>query len=155
MGIAIVLRVELPSRPENHPAWPGGPEVALWGAMRSSLVLSGLLAALASGCFYVDGPAPSGPGPSSGGTITIDNASSYVLTEIRVTQVNNTNWGPNMLGSDVLYPDERLTVSVRCATYDVLISDEAGRDCVLTDLDLCFSDQLWVIDNSTLRYCGF
>lgn len=122
--------------------------------MRSSLVLFGLVAAFASGCFYVEGPPP-GPGPNSSGTVTIDNASSYVLEEIRVTAVNSTTWGPNLLRGDVLFPDEQFTIAVACNTYDVLIVDEFNRDCVLTDLDLCFSDQLWVIDNTTLRYCAF
>ena len=122
--------------------------------MRSSFVL---LAVFASGCFYVDpGPGPGpGPGPSSSGSITIDNGSSYVLTEIRVTAVSSSSWGSNLLGNDILYPNEQLTVAVACNDYDVLIVDEFNRDCVLSNVDLCFSDQRWVIDNTTLRYCAF
>lgn len=124
--------------------------------MRRSLFVIGLFATLASGCFYVEGPPPGpGPGPSSDGSITIDNASSYVLTEIRVTAVSSSTWGPNLLAGDILYPDEQITISVACNDYDVLIVDEYDRDCVLSNLDLCFSDQLWVIDNTTLQYCGF
>jgi hypothetical protein len=117
--------------------------------MSKPLVLTSLLAMLASGCFY-----PVGPGPDPDGTITIENGSSYVLTEVRVTPVDSSSWGPNLLRS-ALYPDERLTVSVACDTYDVLISDEYARDCTLESVDLCFSDKLWVIDNGTLRYCAF
>jgi hypothetical protein len=117
--------------------------------MSKPLILTTLLAALASGCFYtVD------PGSNSDGTITIDNASSYVLSEVRVTPVHSSSWGPNLLSS-ALYPDQRLTVSVACDTYDVLISDQYARDCTLGAIDLCFSDQLWVIDNVTLRTCAF
>lgn len=120
--------------------------------MRS--LLAGVLVALASGCFYVPDPGP-GPGPSSDGTITIDNASAYVLTEVRITAIDSTTWGANLLRGDVLYPDERFTVAVVCDVYDVLIVDEFNRDCILDAVDLCFSDQLWVIDNTTLRYCAF
>ncbi len=127
--------------------------------MRSSLLVTGLFALFASGCFYVEGPPVSGPGPSPtptpSGSITLDNASSYVLTEIRVTTVNSSTWGSNLLGSDILYPNERLTVSVACNDYDVLIVDEFNRDCVLSNVDLCASSTLWVIDNTTLRYCAF
>jgi hypothetical protein len=113
--------------------------------MRSPLILTGILAAFASGCFI-------SPGPDA--TVTIENRSAYVLTEVRVTAVNSSSWGPNLL-SNFLYPGERLTIAVACDTYDVLISDEYQRDCVLSTLDLCFSDKLWVIDNATLRNCAF
>lgn len=120
--------------------------------MRSSLLLSSLLAVFASGCFYVE---PIGPAPgNSDGTLTIDNASAYVLTDIRITEVRSSTWGPNLIGQ-ALYPDERVTISVACATYDVLISDEYARDCTLSSVNLCFSDKIWVIDNATLRNCAF
>jgi hypothetical protein len=122
--------------------------------MRRSTLVFGLFATLASGCFYVEAPPP-GPGPNSDGSLTIDNASSYVLTAIHVTAVSSSTWGSNLLGNDILYPDERLTVAVACNDYDVLIVDEYDRDCVLSNVDLCFTDQLWVIDNNTLRYCAF
>jgi hypothetical protein len=118
--------------------------------MRSSLLLTGLLATFTSGCFYVD----PGPGPSSDGTMTIDNGSSYVLNEVRITTVRSSSWGPNLL-SHALTPNQQLTVSVACNTYDVLISDEYARDCVLSSVDLCFADKVWVIDNATLRNCAF
>jgi hypothetical protein len=114
------------------------------------LILAGVLALFASGCFIVPVSAPG----NSDGTITIDNASTYVLAEVRVTPVHSSTWGPNLLRNS-LYPNEQLTVSVACDTYDVLISDEYARDCVLGSVDLCFSDQLWVIDNATLRNCAF
>jgi hypothetical protein len=117
-----------------------------------SFILTGLLATFASGCYFSPGPSPGGP--SSDGTITVENGSSYVLAEVRVTQVASSSWGPNLLG-DVLYPNERLTIAVACGTYDVLVSDDYARDCVLGAIDLCFADELWVITNATLRNCSF
>lgn len=113
--------------------------------MSKSLLLASVLA---SSCFYAPGPG------QNDGTITIENDSSYVLTEVRVTPVSSSSWGPNLLGS-ALYPNQRLTVSVSCETYDVLVSDEHARDCTLSAVDLCFTDSLWVIDNRTLRNCAF
>lgn len=93
-------------------------------------------------------------GGNPDGTITVRNNSSYVLTGLYVAQVNQVSWGPNLL-PDVLFTSEQLTVLVSCDTYDVMVIDDRQRDCVLTDLDLCFADELWVIDNSTLRNCGY
>lgn len=120
--------------------------------------LSLVFLALISGCFYgpPPGPAPTpGPAPNTDGTLTIDNFSSYVLIDIRVTAVNSRTWGPNLLGGDILYPDEQLTVAVACNDYDVLIADEYDRECILSNLDLCLSNQTWVIDDTTLGSCGF
>jgi hypothetical protein len=117
--------------------------------MRGSVLLAGLLGVVVSGCIYT------GPAPSSDATITIDNASSYVLTEVRVTHVRSSSWGPNLLGGDVLYPNEQITVRVACGTWDVLVSDEYARDCVIAAVYLCGSDQVWTIDDRTLRSCGF
>jgi hypothetical protein len=116
---------------------------------RGSLSLAcALAAALATGCFGGSGSS------SSDGSITIDNASSHVLTRVCVAPVDQVSWGPNLL-PDVLYTNEELTISVACNSYDVLITDDSSRDCVLGNLDLCFSDKVWTVDNSTLRNCGF
>ena len=123
--------------------------------MRTSALLTGLLAVFVSGCFYVEDPGPQHQPVPTNATMTIDNASSYVLTEVRVTTVRSSSWGPNLLGSGVLYPNERITVSVACGTWDVLVSDQYARDCVLSAVYLCGSDQIWAISNSTLANCGF
>ncbi len=80
-----------------------------------------------------------GTNQNSSGTITIYNSSSYVLDEIDVAPVSQLSWGPNLL-SGVLYPGEQLTISVACDTYDVQVWDQHNRNCVLSGLDLCFSD---------------
>ena len=118
--------------------------------MRNSLTIAALFALTAASTACGGG----GSSISSEGTITVRNDSSHVLTEVRVAPIDQVDWGPNLL-PDVLYPGEDLTVSVACDTYDVLVTDDRDRMCVLGDLDLCFSDNVWVIDNATLRSCGF
>lgn len=93
-------------------------------------------------------------GGNPDGTITIQNSSAHVLTELYVASVNQSGWGPNLL-PDVLFTSEQITVQVGCDLYDVMVTDDRQRDCVLGNLDLCFSDHLWVIDNDTLRSCGY
>ncbi len=115
--------------------------------MRALVLVAGLLV---SGCIYSEGPAP-----VSDATITVENFSSYVITEIRVTPVRSSSWGPNLLYGDVLYPNEQITVRVACGTWDVLVSDEYARDCVIGAVYLCGSDQVWTIDDRTLSRCGY
>jgi hypothetical protein len=86
-------------------------------------------------------------------TLTIVNDSSYVLVDIRVTERNAFDWGPNLLGSRVLFPGDSLTVSLYCDVYDVLVEDQDGYSCQLRGLDLCFNDAVWVITNYELDTC--
>jgi hypothetical protein len=114
--------------------------------MRNPLILACAIAsAIACG---------GGGGGNSDGSITIENASSHVLYEVRVAPINQVSWGPNLL-PDRLFTNERLTISVACNTYDVMVVDDLDRPCTLGNLDLCFADKLWVIDNATLRNCGY
>jgi hypothetical protein len=86
-------------------------------------------------------------------SITVENRSSFLIEEIRVTEIDSTNWGPNLLGGDILRPQESLTILVDCDIYDVLIVDDTGLECILFDLDLCFDDAVWVITNGELAAC--
>lgn len=89
------------------------------------------------------------------GSLTIDNESSYALAEVHVTGVGSRSWGPN-LTPETLQPGEQVEVdTVDCASYDVLVVDELGTSCVLSSLNLCFKDQVWVIDDGTLASCAF
>jgi hypothetical protein len=114
-------------------------------AFLSVATLASILAT-APGCVVVD---------HRDSTLTIDNDSSYVLEEIRLAQVDTPSWGPNVV-PDLLYPGESVTVyDIRCDYYDVLVVDETGLECVLYDLDLCFSDRRWIVSDSTLNACAF
>lgn len=88
-------------------------------------------------------------------TLLVVNDSSYVLTEVRIAPVGDRSWGPNLL-PDVLFPgEELLIVDIECDTYDVLVTDETGVDCVLGNVDLCFNDDTWVVTDFTLDVCAF
>lgn len=88
-------------------------------------------------------------------TFTIVNDSSYVLTEVHVAEVDSRTWGPNLL-PDFLYPGEELVVTdIECGSYDVMVTDETGVDCVLGNVELCFDDDAWVITDFTLDVCAF
>ena len=54
----------------------------------------------------------------------------------------------------MLFPDEEILLGVSCDFYDALVVDEEGVDCELLDLDLCFNDATWVIQNDTCSVFG-
>jgi hypothetical protein len=82
-------------------------------------------------------------------TLTVVNESDFVIEEIYLTEVDNTDWGRNLLGDDPLLPDEELTLGVDCDFYDALLIDEDGVECELSSIDLCSNDATWFIYNDT------
>jgi hypothetical protein len=85
--------------------------------------------------------------------LEIYNASTFDIWHIYVTDENSSDWGPDLLGSDILYPQESLFVDVSCGYYDVRVEDELGAVCELYGLDLCYNDQAWTITDSLLASC--
>jgi hypothetical protein len=81
--------------------------------------------------------------------LNVTNQSDFSIVELHVTQVDNSDWGPNLLGGDTLDPGSTISINVSCDTYDALLVDESGVDCELHSVDLCFSDADWVIRNNT------
>jgi hypothetical protein len=84
-----------------------------------------------------------------GASLTVVNDSDFVIEEIFLTEVDNPDWGPNLLRGDVLFPNEELALGVPCDFYDALIVDETGVECEVHDLDLCLNDAVWLIRNNT------
>jgi hypothetical protein len=83
------------------------------------------------------------------------NESDYIIEDIYVTQVDTFDWGPDLLGGDVLRSGESITIAVDCDVYDIKVIDETGVECELHDIDVCLEDDGWVIDDVTLDACAF
>jgi hypothetical protein len=91
-----------------------------------------------------------------GASLTIDNESSYSFIEINISPVNQTSWGSDLLGADILDPGDSFLVSeIDCDVYDIRLIDEDSDECVLTDIDLCFDNAVWQIDDAELAACVF
>jgi hypothetical protein len=105
------------------------------------LRLASLVAALGSFAFAT--------GCASDATLSVDNQSDFSIVELHVTQVDNPDWGPNLLGNRPLDPGDSITLGVGCDTYDALLVDESGVDCELHSVDLCLNDADWIIHNNT------
>jgi hypothetical protein len=87
--------------------------------------------------------------PPEGGVLRVENQSGFAITEIHVAPVGSTTWGPNLISGTTLAPGNSLTVSVACDQYDALLIDEAGDQCTVHNVDLCFSNADWIIRNDT------
>ena len=115
--------------------------------MRTSTnLLAFVAAAAAAGCAIV---------AEDDSSLTIDNHSSHLLTEVHVAPVGDRSWGPNLLDSP-LYPGESFKVDrLDCGWYDVLVSNERNVDCIVSDWHLCFDDDTWHISDATLNACAW
>jgi hypothetical protein len=87
-------------------------------------------------------------------SLLIENESSFILDEVHVAPVESRSWGPNLV-PEALFPGEAVEVILDCGNYDVLVVDETGVDCVLGDVDVCFSGAVWTVTDFTLDVCAF
>ena len=113
--------------------------------MRTNTIPSILIvvsAALFAGC-VIETNTP------SDSTLEVRNNSDFEIHEMYVTGVGSPTWNRNLLGNDVLFPGERLSVGINCGTYDALLIDETNAQCELHAIDLCFANAAWEIRNDT------
>jgi hypothetical protein len=143
---------------------PDGMAIARCPAMQNLRILACVVAALgsltAAGCGSDnDNDCDNGNNGNNGnngsngdcaaGALRVQNQSSFAITEIHVTSVGSTTWGPNLISGTILAPDASLTVAVSCDQYDALLIDQAGAQCIIHNVDLCFSTADWIIKNDT------
>ncbi len=103
-----------------------------------------LVAILSGGCIVTDDS-----------SLTIINDSDYAIIGIYLTPTDSSTWGPNLLRSD-LYPGEEITIDfIDCDYYDIKLVDEDYVECVVEDIDFCFDNDVWYIDNYFLNTCAF
>jgi hypothetical protein len=117
----------------------------VYGGMKATAhaaTLAGILAIsglLAPGCIIVSDD------DDSSSTLRIDNQSGLFLDEIRLANVLDDSWGPNLAPRDGLEPDGILDLTnIDCDFYDLRVTDENGDGCDMFDIDLCLNDALFV-----------
>jgi hypothetical protein len=115
---------------------------SLWlpGAL---LVLAGLSPRIAAG---------------EGATVTLVNDSKWDIHHLFLSASDETEWGEDQLGEAVLEArGGRFQLrEIPCDTYDVMLVDEDGDDCVVPEVDICAESQKWVITSDDLLDCeGF
>lgn len=101
--------------------------------------------------FFLSLPAAAAPGDSD---VTIKNDSSWVLTELYLSSVDDEEWGPDQLGTQVVGSEEEFTLTdVPCDIYDIRLVDEDDDVCILNDVKLCANAAEWHIRDSDLLSC--
>ena len=70
------------------------------------------------------------------------NATGQVITEVYVSPSNQTDWGDDVLGRDVLMPDESVQIVFQKfipgnCLYDIKVITESGAEGELTQVNLC------------------
>ena len=120
--------------------------------MRSNLptlLLGAAIAALSlGGCVVTEGD-------DGDSTLTVSNRSSYFIDELHLAHVNDPSWGPDLVDGSLAPGEDAIIFDIACGRYDVMVVDETGVECELSNLDLCFDDGHWRIDDLTLDICAF
>jgi len=104
-----------------------------------------LVATTAASCVIDDGDS----------TFTISNRSSYYLEEIHLAEVSQQTWGPDLIPGALAPGQDLVITNITCGTYDILVVDETGVQCQLSNIDLCFDADGWTVDDFTLNVCAF
>lgn len=87
-------------------------------------------------------------------TVTVINKSDWQLDEFYLSSSEDDEWGPDQLGEEVIGPGESFKLkSIPCDTYDVMLVDEDGDECVVEAVDICGGKESWTITNKILLGC--
>lgn len=87
-------------------------------------------------------------------TITIANNSDYDIHHLFLAPVHSNSWGPDQLGDHVIESGKSFTLqNIPCDDYDIKLVDDEGDECVVEDVELCKSDNIWKVTNRELEKC--
>lgn len=86
--------------------------------------------------------------------VTVNNESEWAINHFYLSPIDEEEWGPDQLGDEVIGSGESFTLTnVPCDSYDVKLIDEDGDECVVSEVDICGSDDEWVITDDDLLEC--
>ncbi|HET9031506.1 MAG TPA: hypothetical protein VFN25_01240 [Dokdonella sp.] len=86
--------------------------------------------------------------------VIIVNQSHWAIHELYFSPTDESEWGDDQLGDDVIESGEKFTLNgVPCDKWDVRVVDEDGDECVIENVGLCADTDKWVIKDSDLLAC--
>lgn len=87
-------------------------------------------------------------------SVVVKNKSDWEIHQFFLSPVDTDKWGPDQLGEEVIGTGGTFTLNgVPCDSYDVMLVDEDGDECVVSEVDICSDSQGWVISNDDLLEC--
>lgn len=87
-------------------------------------------------------------------TVKVVNSSDWQIDHFFLSSSDDEEWGEDQLGDDVIGTGESFELrSIPCDTYDVMLVDEDGDECVVEAVDICGGKEKWVITNKILLGC--
>lgn len=121
-----------------------------------SAISFAFLVACGGGAASTGSTTPSGGGDQGElGTIGLKNMSMFDIHSIQLAPFDQAEWGENLLGDDALLHGETAKLAVfDCKKYDLRMLDDENVECLIQDIDLCFQDKDWDIDDSVLTSCA-
>jgi hypothetical protein len=117
----------------------------------TTFAVSLFAAALATGCTVTT----SNDDDGSTASLTITNDETFDITNIYISP-SGFETDDDILGGvplDNTPPDNTVTVSVTCDSYDIEIVDPVS-DCYISDYSLCGTDDEWDITDSFFDGCS-
>lgn len=88
--------------------------------------------------------------------VTLENRSNFAIYHAYLSPVNRDIWGPDQLGSVILYTNQYYTLldGFRPGYYDLKLVDNDGDKCVVTNVRIN-GNTTWSITNAWLLSCEF
>ena len=87
-------------------------------------------------------------------SVVIKNKSDWEIHQFFLSSVDTDKWGPDQLGENVISTGDTFTLNgIPCDTYDVMLVDEDGDECVVPEVDVCSGQEGWIITNDDLLDC--
>lgn len=85
------------------------------------------------------------------------NLTRYTLTSVQLSLPDRNAWGRNQCENDpdgTVDHNERLRITgIAAGSYDIRISDQSGRTCVVRNVDVV-TGQIFSIEEKDLTDCG-
>jgi len=122
---------------------------------RAESLVPGASAAHSEGEHRAQSRARHGPPAAWHAKVTIENQSHWAITELFLAPLDGSGWGEAQLGAnDRIGSGRSLEIGgIDCDSYDMLLVDEAGDECIIENVDLCVAEAKWVVRDKELIAC--
>ena len=91
---------------------------------------------------------------AAGNKVVIKNKSDWEIHQLFLSPTEVEKWGPDQLGEDIIEPGGSFELrNIPCDSYDIMLVDEDGDECVVADVDICSGQEGWIISNDDLLDC--